>query len=117
MLLIFCVVAVAVLGSPVSGDKPVLAHYFNSPVPILPMTFAHRDHTDTQCVECHHNYVDDTGDDQCMSCHVTNTDIWPLFEQQFHTLCMDCHIDLARNDKPGGPLRQCQGCHVQDRLP
>ncbi len=116
-LLFLGIVALAMLGTPVLGEKPELANHYNSPEPILPMTFAHRDHTDTQCIDCHHNYVDNTGVDSCMSCHVSNAEVWPLFEQQFHALCMDCHQDLARQGKPSGPVRQCQACHLQDRLP
>tara|TARA_B100000965_G_C19447848_1_gene693816 strand:- start:20 stop:391 length:372 start_codon:yes stop_codon:yes gene_type:complete len=92
-------------------------YYHGSIEPILPMTFAHIDHQSVNCLDCHHNFIDDTGDEACMTCHVTNPDVWPLFESQFHELCRGCHIDLAIKHKDSGPLRRCMLCHVEDQLP
>lgn len=104
-------------GSPLAVPKPEAAHYYGSLSPILPMTFAHEDHITVGCIDCHHNYVDDTGGETCMTCHVTNLDVGPLLEEQFHALCRGCHEDLAAGGDAGGPPRQCIACHTVDDLP
>jgi len=104
-------------GSPVATQSPVRDHYFEAPKTILPMSFAHEDHIPVNCVDCHHNYVDGTGGGLCMNCHVTDQQVWPLFEQQFHDLCRGCHEEKAALGEAGGPPRQCIGCHLGDDLP
>jgi hypothetical protein len=104
-------------GSPLVDEKPVRAHYYNSPEPILPMSFAHIDHARENCIVCHHNYVDDTGGDLCMYCHMANPDVWPLLENQFHALCRGCHAEKAALGIDGGPPRECMACHLGDDLP
>ena len=87
-LITLAVVAwIAAWGSPFVDQLPEIGHHYGSPEPILPMTFAHLDHTTVGCIDCHHNYVDDTGGEPCMLCHVTHDDVWPLLEEQFHTFC------------------------------
>jgi len=108
---------IVAFGSPFSEGQPELAHHYGSPEPILPMTFAHIDHETVRCIDCHHNFVDDTGGDICMGCHVTDADVWPLFEEQFHDLCRGCHMDLAAKGEDSGPVRHCMGCHLKDQLP
>jgi predicted CXXCH cytochrome family protein len=104
-------------GAPFADELPVSRHYYGSAARILPMSFAHVDHVTIGCSECHHNYVDDTGLEPCMYCHVSNADVRPLLEEQFHTLCRGCHADLAANGEAGGPPRQCIACHLGDELP
>ena len=116
------VVALAVgwvlaFGSPMVQERELLQHRYGSPEPILPMTFAHADHTTVGCIECHHNYVDDTGGDNCMHCHVVNEDVWPLLETQFHDLCRGCHEDESALSEAGGPARRCDACHLPDSAP
>ena len=111
------VVWILVFGSPLAPELPDVDYRYNSPEPILPMTFAHLDHTSVGCIDCHHNYVDDTGGEPCMICHVTNADVWPLLEEQFHGFCRGCHEDLAATNDDGGPPRQCMGCHLAEELP
>ncbi len=119
----FCVVfAIALLlvvafGSPIAGDRPVHDYYYGSSERILPMSFAHVDHVQENCVVCHHNYADDTGGGLCMNCHVTDQRVWPLFEQQYHALCRDCHAKKAAEEVDGGPPRECMACHLGDDLP
>lgn len=108
--------ALVALGSPF-GEQPIREHRYNSPKPILPMSFAHLDHKSENCVLCHHNYIDDTGGDLCMNCHMTNQEVWPLLEYQFHTLCRDCHAEKAAQGIDGGPPRECMACHLGDDLP
>lgn len=114
----FAIVSVLILvsgiiafGSPLAGEGVIKAHHFGSPEPILPMAFAHADHTTVGCIDCHHNYVDDTGSEACMHCHVVNQEVWPLLEQQFHELCRDCHAERSAAREDGGPARRCAGCH------
>lgn len=97
---------------------------------MLSVTFAHADHVNQQCIECHHNYVDDTGTGLCFDCHKTDPQVADLIETQFHTLCRDCHIKEARRVNSSaydgaktltsdghGPLRACASCHRPDNRP
>jgi len=85
----------------------------------IPMTFSHKSHKQQQCIDCHHNYVDNTGRSQlCMGCHLSTAELTYKLEDQFHQLCMGCHREkqLAAN-KEHGPVRQCKMCHTKDNLP
>ncbi|MEM7100656.1 MAG: cytochrome c3 family protein [Pseudomonadota bacterium] len=85
---------------------------------MLPVTFAHADHTHETCVTCHHNYVDDTGSGLCFQCHKTDPQVGELVEQQFHEFCRGCHIDNLIADKNfHGPIRACKGCHTAETEP
>ena len=84
---------------------------------ILPMTFAHIDHKEQQCVVCHHNYSDNTGAGLCIDCHQTTPDIAASIERHFHELCMGCHEEKQRAGEAHGPLRRCVDCHQPDDLP
>ena len=81
------------------------------------MKFAHLDHVATPCIECHHNYVDDTGMETCMGCHVSNTEVWPLLEEQFHDLSRDCHVEKRIAGEEAGPARVCIDCHLEEAYP
>ncbi|MEP1470878.1 MAG: cytochrome c3 family protein [Halieaceae bacterium] len=83
----------------------------------LPMKFAHVDHAQQRCVECHHNYEDDTGQGLCIDCHYRDPELAPLMEGQFHDLCRSCHMDKAMAREKHGPLRHCVECHQADFLP
>jgi hypothetical protein len=85
--------------------------------PLLPMTFAHADHRDVNCVLCHHNFTDDTGNGLCIDCHKTNVDIRAEIEPMFHGLCRDCHVSRHADGEDGGPVRQCKDCHTADEEP
>ena len=108
---------ILVAGAPFAEGDSKLDYRYNSPEAILPMTFAHLDHTTVSCVECHHNYQDDTGRDPCMICHVTDQTVWPKFEEQFHDLCRGCHRRLERLAEPAGPTGRCAACHTEDQAP
>ncbi len=110
-------ILIVVFGSPVAKERPVREFQYGSHEPILPMNFAHLDHVNENCVLCHHNYIDDTGGGLCMNCHVTDPQVWPLFENQFHDLCRGCHAEKAAEGIDGGPPRQCMACHLGDDLP
>lgn len=117
VLLVLVTTAVFVFGAPFSSQKPIRESRWQSPGPVLPMTFAHKDHVTESCLICHHNYNDDTGGGPCMLCHVTNQDVWPLLETQFHELCRACHADKQHIGEKGGPARSCIACHLDDDLP
>ncbi len=84
---------------------------------ILPMTFAHSDHAKQACIDCHHNYSDNTGSGPCLVCHQTEPEIAVNLEQQFHALCMGCHEEKQLAGEKYGPLRRCLDCHQEDVLP
>ena len=86
--------------------------------PLLPMTFAHIDHIEQNCVDCHHNFQDDIGPGGlCIGCHQTSEKVSHLIEQQFHGLCMGCHMKVHLQGQETGPLRSCTACHQEDFLP
>lgn len=85
--------------------------------PMLPLTFAHLDHHTVNCIACHHNFVDDTGAGLCFDCHKTDPAVNALIEEQFHTLCRDCHVQMQRLGEDGGPTRRCIACHTADDAP
>jgi len=80
----------------------------------LAMMFSHKAHAREQCVACHHNYVDDTGGGLCIECHRTDPRVEHLMRDQFHSLCMDCHLEKREQGKKAGPLRSCIDCHAID---
>ena len=84
---------------------------------MLPLTFAHVDHTEVSCVACHHDFADDTGPGLCLDCHKRDPTVAHLIEEQFHDLCRGCHAELAAEGEAAGPLRACNACHVPDLLP
>jgi len=110
-------VLLVAFGSPIAGEVPVKGHFYGASAEILPMNFAHLDHAQENCIDCHHNYVDGTGGGLCMNCHVTDQTIWPLLEYQFHDLCRGCHAEKAALGEDGGPPRECMACHLGDDLP
>ncbi|MDJ0926716.1 MAG: cytochrome c3 family protein [Gammaproteobacteria bacterium] len=104
-------------GTPAPVAKPDIDHHWGSPQPILPMTFAHADHGAENCTTCHHDYIDDTGPGTCMNCHVTDAEVSPLLREQFHDLCMGCHVETRGEGEVAGPPRRCIDCHLGDDLP
>jgi Zn finger protein HypA/HybF involved in hydrogenase expression len=81
---------------------------------LLPVAFEHLDHTDVRCVECHHNYQDDTGYDSCYSCHKHDETVALQIESMFHDFCRACHIEKARLGEASGPFRVCVECHNEE---
>jgi hypothetical protein len=110
-------ILVVIFGSPIAGELPVKDFRYGSTEKILPMSFAHLDHAQENCIDCHHNYVDGTGGGLCMTCHVTDQNIIPLLEKQYHDLCRGCHAEKAAEGIDGGPPRECMACHLGDDLP
>jgi len=85
--------------------------------PDLPLKFAHIDHAEEKCAECHHNYQDNTGHGLCLDCHFRDPELSFLMEQQFHDLCRGCHEEKHLQGEDSGPLRICGDCHQEDFLP
>lgn len=84
---------------------------------LLPLTFAHLDHRSVNCVACHHNFIDDSGQGLCFDCHKTDPTVNALIEEHFHALCRDCHVEKQALGEDGGPTRQCIHCHTADEAP
>lgn len=85
--------------------------------PMLPVYFDHRQHDAIACVDCHHNYTDDTGFESCYACHKFRPEIQREMEAQFHQLCKSCHIERHHAGEKAGPQRRCSGCHRPHPLP
>ena len=85
--------------------------------PMLALSFAHLDHQEVNCIVCHHNFVDQTGDGLCFDCHKRDPQIAPAIETMFHDLCRDCHVQRQHDDLEGGPPRACFSCHEGDTAP
>jgi len=83
----------------------------------LPMTFAHADHRAQNCIRCHHEFTDRSGQGLCLDCHLRDAKIRPLLETQFHALCRGCHVEQRRLGNTAGPTRRCYDCHHEDDQP
>ena len=78
------------------------------------MTFVHGDHRGIPCASCHHEFVDGTTGSTCIDCHVTDPNVSPHLEAQFHDLCRTCHLTERGAGKEAGPTRRCIACHLPD---
>ncbi len=78
---------------------------------LIPVLFDHADHSTSQCIECHHNFVDDTGGGTCYNCHKYTEDIAADMEKMFHDFCFGCHVQTRLEGEESGPMRECKGCH------
>lgn len=85
--------------------------------PKLAMTFDHQTHGKQQCIACHHNYVDKSGQGLCLECHVSTAGLRLDLEEQFHSLCMGCHEVKQTEGAKHGPIRECLACHTEDKRP
>jgi hypothetical protein len=103
--------AVAAIGLGVFHDYRQQAR---AAAPLLPVTFAHKTHTTVNCVACHHNYIDDSGQGLCFNCHKSDPEVASVVEEQFHELCWGCHVEKQALGEDHGPIRQCLDCHQAD---
>jgi len=85
--------------------------------PRVPMAFAHADHHERNCIACHHNFADTSGQGLCIDCHVRDAALRAHLEAQFHALCRGCHVDLRRQREASGSVRPCRSCHHREDLP
>lgn len=79
--------------------------------PMTAIVFDHQDHYAVKCATCHHNFFDDTGRDSCYFCHKQRPELALRVQRDFHTLCRDCHAEVAAAGFDSGPQRRCNGCH------
>jgi hypothetical protein len=79
----------------------------------LPIEFPHEKHRAVDCVVCHHNFVDRTGEGGCYDCHRNSPAITLELEARFHDFCLDCHRDPPRALKHHGPVTGCDTCHAE----
>ena len=115
VLLIVSLLGLSLYSSDITQSRLAVPRYEAA----IPMTFSHKSHKQQQCIDCHHNYVDNTGRSQlCMGCHLSTVELTYKLEDQFHQLCMGCHREKQlEGNKEHGPVRQCKMCHTKDNLP
>ena len=78
----------------------------------LDLAFPHDKHRAVNCVQCHHNFVDRTGQDSCISCHRSaRAAIRVGAEARFHDFCLGCHRDPPTHLAGHGPVTGCDTCH------
>jgi hypothetical protein len=104
-LLITGIVCYAAFSPPAPAD-PVRLMFQNKAGKVL---FTHQIHTDEyalDCMDCHHNLIDDD-EYNCSACHEeTGDDAMPSRMDALHDSCMGCHSDYG-----AGPV-ECNACHV-----
>jgi predicted CXXCH cytochrome family protein len=79
----------------------------------LALSFPHEKHRAVNCLQCHHNFTDQTGADSCISCHRSNrAEIRVSAEARFHDFCLGCHRDPPAQFTHHGPVTGCDACHA-----
>ena len=79
----------------------------------LVLDFPHDKHRAVNCIRCHHNFTDRSGDDSCISCHRSGrADIRVGVEAGFHDFCLGCHRDPPAYLTGQGPVTGCNTCHA-----
>ena len=80
--------------------------------PLL-LSFPHDKHRAVNCLQCHHNFTDQTGTDSCISCHRSRrAAIRVGAEARFHDFCLGCHRDPPGYLAGHGPATGCDTCHA-----
>ena len=80
----------------------------------LPLSFPHDKHRAVNCLQCHHNFTDQTGTDSCISCHRSSrVAIRVGAEARFHDFCLGCHRDPPGYLAGHGPVTGCNTCHAR----
>lgn len=116
-------------------SRPVLAIVLGSLIALLPLTraattlalrepflrrgerlvldFPHDKHRAVNCIDCHHDYVDRSGQGSCISCHRrASAAIRVGAEARFHDFCLGCHRDSPVSLTRQGPVTGCDTCHA-----
>ena len=79
----------------------------------LPLDFPHDKHHSVSCVQCHHDYVDRSGQGSCVACHRSGrADLQLGAEARFHDFCLSCHRDPPATLIGHGPVTGCATCHA-----
>jgi Class III cytochrome C family len=111
LVLAVVVVAAVAVFTPLSRPAALALRepLFRRAVP-LTVDFPHERHREIDCVRCHHNFIDRTGDGACYLCH-RSPKVKVGIEARFHDFCLGCH----RHPPPGlthhGPVTGCDTCH------
>lgn len=104
---------VALLALARSGTTLALREPFLRRSERLVLNFPHDKHRAINCLECHHNFADRSGDDSCISCHRSGrADIRVGVEARFHDFCLGCHRDPPAYLAGHGPVTGCNTCHA-----
>jgi predicted CXXCH cytochrome family protein len=78
----------------------------------LVLGFPHDQHRSVNCIRCHHNFTDRSGQDSCISCHRSGrAAIRVGAEARFHDFCLGCHRDPPGYLAGHGPVTGCTTCH------
>ena len=78
----------------------------------LMLDFPHDKHRAVSCIQCHHDYLDRSGEGSCISCHRSGrAPIRVGVEARFHDFCLGCHRDPPAYLAGQGPVAGCDTCH------
>lgn len=107
---LFVIAIAGIAGGPLAS--PRLATLRQTPIDHA--RFLHTDHTGLSCAGCHHNFVDQSGNENCLTCHkrISVTEATRI-DRLFHAFCSDCHRMDMREGRKFGPADDCNGCHGQ----
>lgn len=83
----------------------------------LPVAFAHADHSGENCIGCHHDFADHSGNGLCIDCHKRDAKLDTVIEAQFHDFCRGCHVERRHDGEDAGPVRACFACHHVEHRP
>jgi predicted CXXCH cytochrome family protein len=79
----------------------------------LVLDFPHDKHRAVSCIQCHHDFVDRSGEDSCISCHSSGrAAIRVGAEARFHDFCLGCHREPPAYLTGHGPVTGCSTCHA-----
>jgi len=79
----------------------------------LAVDFPHDKHRAVSCTQCHHDFIDRSGEGSCVSCHRSGrADIRAGAEARFHDFCLGCHRDPPAYLTSHGPVTGCDTCHA-----
>jgi len=79
----------------------------------LILGFPHDKHRSVNCIQCHHNFTDLSGQDSCISCHRSGRAAIKVgAEARFHDFCLGCHRDPPAYLSGHGPVTGCDSCHA-----
>jgi hypothetical protein len=76
------------------------------------VVFSHKTHSQSGCVECHHETTTTERIVSCRQCHKKQSKGNMASQHAFHKNCIDCHAELKKQKKPTGPVKLCSQCHI-----
>ncbi len=112
LLVIILAALAALLALMRSGTALALREPFLRRSEPLVLGFPHDKHRAVNCILCHHNFVDRTGQDSCIGCHRSHRAAIRIgAEARFHDFCLACHRDPPVYLSGHGPVTGCETCH------